>query len=63
MTLAPGNRKQQLEYMLSACEDEARGLTDWERNFIESLREQFTNRGDLSERQTEILERIYCEKV
>ena len=38
-------------------------LTKWEENFIASIDEQFTQSGSLSERQTEILERIYTEKV
>lgn len=63
MTLAEGDRAKQLAHMLDACENEARGLSDWERNFVESIREQFDNRGDLSEKQTDILERIYTEKV
>lgn len=38
-------------------------LTKWEENFIASIDEQFARSGSLSERQTEILERIYTEKV
>jgi len=38
-------------------------LTKWEENFLESISEQLTERGSLSERQVEILERIYAEKT
>jgi len=60
MTLADGDREKQIEQMLGACEDFTERLTDWERSFIESIREQFDGGGSLSERQTEVLERIYC---
>jgi hypothetical protein len=34
-------------------------LTEWERQFLESVSDQFTQRGSLSEKQLEVLERIY----
>jgi hypothetical protein len=37
-------------------------LTDWEANFAESCEIYFQNKGDLTERQEEILEKIYREK-
>ena len=40
-----------------------RGLTDWEKNFIESITDQFEQTGRLSEKQEEILERIYANKT
>lgn len=52
-----------IERMLSTIEDEGRGLSPWEDAFIESLREQFSERGRISERQAEILEGIYSEKT
>ena len=42
---------------------EGRGLTDWETQFMESLTEQFDRRQSMSEKQEEILERIYVDKV
>lgn len=38
-------------------------LTKWEQGFIESITQQFEERGTLSDRQEEILERIYAEKT
>ena len=38
-------------------------LTKWELSFVESVSEQFDRRGSISERQEEILERIYAEKT
>ena len=42
---------------------EGRGLTSWELGFMESITDQHARTGSLSERQTEILERIYAEKT
>lgn len=38
-------------------------LTKWEESFVESVQEQFQRRGSISDRQEEILERIYAEKT
>jgi hypothetical protein len=34
-------------------------LSDWEKDFIDSIYEQFETKGDLSFKQAEILERLY----
>ena len=47
---------------LEQCEN-SRKLTKWETDFIESVAEQFDRRGTISDRQEEILERIYAEKT
>lgn len=52
-----------IEHMLSALDTPSRELTEWEETFLESVREQFEQRWRLSERQAEILERIYAEKT
>ena len=62
MTLAAGNRPLQIAAMLEHVDgyfNDSR-ITEWERNFIESISEQFDNHGDVSDKQVEILERIYC---
>jgi hypothetical protein len=52
------------QHMLDSLETPSRELTKWEDDFVESLREQFSSsRSRLSERQLEILERIYAEKT
>lgn len=43
--------------------DEGRNLTEWEIGWMESVTEQYESKGWLSERQLEILERIYAEKT
>lgn len=59
--------------MLDACEEQAefddatRGpstprkptFNKWERDFLESIRERYEERGSLSDRQMEILEGLY----
>ncbi len=43
--------------------NDSKGLTKWEENFVDSIAEQFEKTRSLSDRQEEILERIYTEKV
>ena len=45
--------------MLEHCSDFTERLSAWERGFIESIAEQFEQRGALSEKQQETLDRIY----
>ena len=55
--------REVLEQWISAVNEGGRRLTAWELQFMESITEQFDNSGSLSEKQEEILERIYAEKV
>lgn len=59
----PDKKKALIEAMLNALDTPSQELTKWEENFLESINEQFQSRGTLSERQFEILERIYTEKT
>ncbi len=52
-----------VQHFLDALENPAKRLTAWEQNFVESVSNQFDIRGSLSDRQFEILERIYAEKT
>lgn len=52
-----------VRHMLDALETLNRELTKWEEDFVASVSEQFAQRGSISERQAEILERIYAEKT
>lgn len=53
-----------IAHMIAAVNEEAhKPLTDWERSFMESITDQWDRTGRLSERQAEILERIYAEKT
>lgn len=49
---------------LDTIEAEGRDLSKWEEDFCQSIRERFdAGRFNLSEKQAEILERIYVEKT
>lgn len=52
-----------VEEWLRALQDPARPLTDWELGFLDSITKQFEERGKLSARQFEVLERIYASKT
>jgi hypothetical protein len=51
------------EHMLKELESPSRDLTTWEENFLESVADQYSRSRQLSERQFDILERIYAEKT
>jgi len=49
---------------IDACINEhKKRLSKWEEEFLESISDQLDRSGTLSERQAEILERIYAEKT
>lgn len=52
-----------IKHWIDSINDEGRNLTDWEKRFMESITDQFELIGSLSQKQEEILERIYIEKV
>lgn len=56
--------KEVLQEWIEKCHSEALDdMTEWERDFVDSLEAQLQRRGSLSDRQVEILERIYTEKT
>jgi len=52
--------KDRLKWIISGLDFE--DLTDWEQRFVESVEGQFQRKGDLTEKQEELLEKIYREK-
>ena len=52
-------RKQMIELMLSVLVNPNIEITKWESDFIASISDQFESKGNLSDKQCEILERIY----
>lgn len=56
-------KKELIQHYLSEVQNKGVNLTKWESDFIESVDEQFKTRGTLSDKQVEILERIYTERV
>lgn len=57
------NKPEVIKYWIDSVNEDGWNLTKWEENFMDSISEQFELRGTLSDRQEEILERIYTEKV
>ena len=57
--------REQLQRFIDEIRDEgpAHGLTDRERDLVDSFAEQLEQRGTLSERQQEVLDRIYAERT
>ncbi len=52
-----------IAHWFGVIETDSDGLTEWEEEFVESTAAQFARRGTLSDKQVEILERIYAEKT
>ena len=52
-----------IKEMLDRTAHEGVNLTKWEEDFIESISNQFDIRNSLSDKQIDILEKIYTEKV
>jgi hypothetical protein len=59
MTQSP----QVIEYWITTINEEGRNLTKWELDFMESITDQFSVKNFISDKQEEILERIYAEKT
>lgn len=58
--LNPAVYRDWVDAIIAEASDE---LTDWEKNFIDSIDRQLTLKRELSERQAEVLERIYANKT
>jgi hypothetical protein len=57
------DKQQVYEKWLSAIEKDGVNLSTWEEEFVSSVRAQFDKRGFLSDKQAEIIERIYAERT
>jgi hypothetical protein len=55
--------RETIQDWIDRVTNEGRGLTPWETEFIYSVADQWDRRGDLTDPQIKILERIYAEKV
>jgi hypothetical protein len=47
-----------LKHLISLCEDNEDQLSEWERNFISSIKKQLTEKQTLSEKQIDILQKV-----
>lgn len=52
-----------IEQWIEAVNEEGHDLTEWELGFMESITEQFNRDQFLTDRQEQVLERIYAEKT
>lgn len=52
-------RQRMIQRMLDICHGNSDQLTKWEKDFIDSAHGQFAFKENLSDRQCEILEKIY----
>ncbi len=55
--------KETIQHFISELENPSHPLSKWEEDFLISISDQFDRRGTLSDKQFEILERIYAEKT
>jgi hypothetical protein len=55
--------KAVIQSWIELVNTEGRGLSKREEDFMASITEQFDERGSISDRQEEILERIYSERT
>lgn len=57
------NDPKVIAHWISHINDHGVNLTKWELDFMESITEQFEKRNSISDKQEEILERIYTDKT
>jgi len=57
------NNASNIEHLINVVSTIGHNLTEWEEDFITSIAVQFNERRRLTDRQFEILERIYAEKT
>ena len=55
--------KEVIEHWINMINTEGRNLSKWERDFMDSITEQFEERGSISNKQEEIVERIYADRT
>lgn len=54
---------EQLQGFVAAIEEADVELSKWEEDFVANIRERLERRWELSDRQVEILDRLYAEKT
>lgn len=52
-----------IEHWITTINEEGRNLSKWELDFMESVTEQFSRSNSVSDKQEEIIERIYAQKT
>jgi hypothetical protein len=60
---SPKHVRETLEYWITTIQEEGKRVTKWESDFVASLADQLEENGRLSERQIDILEKIYANRT
>lgn len=55
--------KEIIAHFIHELESPYKPLSKWEEDFLSSISDQFDRKGTLSDKQFEILEKIYAEKT
>ena len=56
-------RPEDVQDVIEAVESHARDLSDWESEFMDSIRRQWDDRGTLTEKQMEKLDQVFEKRV
>ena len=57
------NDPKVIEHWINTVNEEGKNLSKWEEDFMESITEQFKEKNWISDKQEDILERIYTDKT
>lgn len=60
--MTPDNKIKAAHFIKTLIE-EGQGLTNWEEDFVASVEEQMEKISSLSDKQLEVLERVYANKT
>jgi hypothetical protein len=52
-----------IDHWIEAVNETGRGLTEWEKGFMESVTDQFEHKRWISDLQEQFLERIYADRT
>lgn len=55
--------REVIKHYIDSINEEGRGLSPWEVQFVEGISDRFERGGGLSEKEETILERIYSERT
>lgn len=61
--MTTSERHEFIHKMIEALETPSRELSEWEENFLGSIKVQYQMKSNLSDKQVHTLERIYAEKT
>lgn len=56
------NEPRRIAWLMENVTDDIDKCTEWEQSFVRSVDEQFRKKGEISDKQYDILERIYDQR-